>query len=161
MGNPFSVIIEGAKLDVCGKCSQLGEIYKEERRPPTALRGLKNRPALPRQKPSTASLPKEAVEYEVPENYDQLVRKGREKLGMSQTDLANQVKERLSIIRKVELGKMIPDFKLARSLEHVLKVKLLVPHSEPIEAKMTGTKASDLTLGDVVQFKRKNKVETP
>jgi len=67
-----------------------------------------------------------------------------------------KVKERLSIIQKIELGKMGPDMRLARTLEHVLRIKLLVPRSEPSAPKGTASGGKEVTLADIAIIHKKD-----
>ena len=150
------VIIEGAKLVVCSDCGKLGKETWEPPRP----RSIIARPTVkPKQK--LQDLPREVAEYELPEDFAKRVRAAREKLALTQEELAKRVKERLSIIQKIESGKIIPDMKLSRYLEHVLRVKLLVPRKEPIGIEGRATTPPELTLGDLVQFKQKSDKEKP
>jgi ribosome-binding protein aMBF1 (putative translation factor) len=56
---------------------------------------------------------------------------------------------------------MIPDMKLAKTLEHVLRVKLLVPVKElPVPASRQKP-APEVTLADVAKIKSKNKDAIP
>jgi len=66
-----------------------------------------------------------------------------------------KVKERLSVIRKIELGKMIPNMRLVRELEHVLRVKLLVLISEPPVPKPAPGAIKEVTLADVARIRKK------
>ena len=85
------------------------------------------------------------------EDYPQVVKEGREKLGLSQTDLAFKAKEKLTVIQKVELGKILPTMRLTRELEHILRVKLLAPREElevsTIPVRQAGPR--ELTIGDI------------
>jgi len=145
------VIIEGAKLVVCSDCGKLGKETWEPPRP----RSVIARPMV-KPKPKPQDLPREVAEYELPEDFAKRVRAAREKLSLTQEELAKRVKERLSIIQKVESGKIIPDMKLSRLLEHVLRVKLLVPRKEPTGLEGQPATPPELTLGDLVQFKQKS-----
>ena len=100
-------------------------------------------------------LPREINELDLAEDLAEKVRKSRMKLGISQEELARRVKEKLSVIQKIETGKIAPDTRLCRGLEHELKVKLLVPHKED-EAPKTSAPA-EVTLGDIIQVKDKTK----
>jgi len=150
VGQAFKVKVEGAKLMVCRNCQGLGKPYQEDPLPraprPTGFvrlaRSLERRPT---------ELPKEIQELDVAENFSELVRKRRMKLGWSQEDLAKKVKEKLSVIQKVETGKITPDTQLCRQLQHELKIKLLVPRKET-PAPKTSTPA-EVTLGDIVKIK--------
>jgi len=148
------VIIEGAKLEVCSDCGKLGKETWE----PTRPRSVIARPIV-KQKPKLQDLPREVAEYELPEDFAKRVRVAREKLSLTQEELAKRLKERLSIIQKIESGKIIPDMKLSRLLQHVLRVKLLVPRKELTRFEGQAATPPELTLGDLVQFKQKSDKE--
>jgi putative transcription factor len=162
-GPPNRIVVEGARLIVCAKCSTHGEDYWQ----PVAPSKVPERPERPAPKPIkvkpkilTSSLPKTYAELELRDDYASQIRKAREKFGFTQEDLAKRAKERLSIIQKIELGKMIPNVPLSRTLEHVLKMKLLVPAVEPKTPKSALGEAQELTIGDVIQFKKREGKET-
>ena len=69
--------------------------------------------------------------------------------------MAMKVKERLSVIQKIELGKMEPDMRLAKALEHVLRIKLLVMTSEPPAPKPAPGATKEVTLADVARIRKK------
>ena len=64
-------------------------------------------------------------------------------------NLPSAVKEKLSVIQKIETGKVAPNTRLCRLLEHELKVKLLVPQKEAELPK--NAVPSEVTLGDISQ----------
>jgi len=70
-----------------------------------------------------------------------------------------KVKERLSVIQKIELGKIVPNMRLAKELEHVLRVKLLVLTSEPPVPKPAPSATKEITLADVAKIRRKERTE--
>jgi putative transcription factor len=153
-GQAFKVKVEGAKLLVCGRCQRLGTPYTEEPavRPPAGAR-----PYSPRMAPRKApELPKGMAEFEIVEDYADRVRQHRMKSGLSQEELAKRVKEKLSVIQKIETGKMSPDTKLCRELEHELKIQLLVPRKEVSDVPKTAP-PSEVTLGDIIRIKGKAK----
>jgi putative transcription factor len=94
---------------------------------------------------------------ELVENLGQVVRQARESLGMSHEDLGRKTSERVSVLRKIESGKMDPDLGLAEKLEHALKVKLRVPATEPQAQISASSKPHGTTFGDLIQFKVKKK----
>jgi len=72
--------------------------------------------------------------------------------GLEGFDLAADFGERVDVIRRIESGRFKPPLQLARSIERVLKVKLLVPtEEEGLEA--TG-RPGPVTFGDVVVVRR-------
>ncbi|MEM2601410.1 MAG: multiprotein bridging factor aMBF1 [Candidatus Bathyarchaeia archaeon] len=148
---PKRIIVERAELTVCQNCSKLGEPAAEVRR--TATREIRPRAAAR----NVAKIPKEFLESEVCEDFAERVRRGRIAAAMSQEDLANRINEKVSVIQRVESGKMVPSVRLCRALEHALKIKLLVEAraEELIPRAQLGAAAYEPTLGDLAKIKRK------
>jgi putative transcription factor len=146
-------------MTVCSHCQKLGKPYVDDsppRPPGSSFRTLPGLSQLNIRKnaPRAPELPKGMEDVEILDDYAARVRKGRMKLGLSQEDLANRVKEKLSLIQKIETGKMTPSLRLCRELEHELRVKLLTPRSEIDDVKVPKPKpAADVTLGDIVHVK--------
>ncbi len=84
----------------------------------------------PRRKPSDKSLL--AEDYEYVEDFGALVRRARESMGLSQDELASLVKEKATVIRKIEQGELHPPIELARRLEKVLKIRIIQEVEEEI-----------------------------
>lgn len=55
-------------------------------------------------------------------------------------------------MRNLEAGKMAPNNQLASKLEHMLKIKLLVPISEEKGNPLPRLASKELTLGDVIEI---------
>jgi putative transcription factor len=147
-------------MTVCGSCARLGTPYQEPKPAPSAAT-LVARPAplislhsVP-PRPADRRVPREVQELDLADNYPQIIQKARRKQKLTQEDLAMKVKERLSIIQKIELGKMAPDMRLARTLEHVLRIKLLVPGTEPPVPKISTSAPKGVTLADVAKIRKK------
>ena len=149
----FKVMVEGAKMLVCGRCQRLGKPYEEEEQTPKRPlpRGTVGPRVIQRRAPD---LPRGMDETDIVEDCADRVRRQRMKLGLSQDQLAKRVKEKLSVIQKIEIGKMAPDTRLCRALEHELKIKLLVPHKELSDVPKTAAPA-EVTLGDIMRVKGK------
>ena len=103
------------------------------------------------------TLPRSIEESDLVEDYPQIVKEGREKMGLSQTDLAFKAKEKLTVIQKIELGKILPTMRLTKELEHILRVKLLAPRRElevtNVPVRQAGPR--ELTLGDIALVKHR------
>lgn len=139
---------------VCGRCQRLGTPYVEE---PTIIRTPTRIPPSPRGVARRApELPRGMEELDITEDCADRVRHQRMKLGLSQEELAKRVKEKLSVIQKIETGKMSPDTKLCRALEHELRIKLLVPRKEITDVPKAAPPA-EVTLGDIMRIKGKPK----
>lgn len=140
---------------VCSTCQHLGKPYHDETPAPMRQRmpGTLRMPKATHQR--APELPRGMEESEVADDYSTLVRRQRMKMGLSQEELAKRVKEKLSVIQKIETGKMAPDTKLCRELEHELRIKLLVPRKETTVPKMAAP--PEVTLGDIIRIKGKLK----
>jgi len=149
VGPAFKVKVEGAKMLVCRNCQGLGKPYQEAPILQLPRPGIVRLPKVPIRR--TAELPKEIQELDVSEDFADIIRKRRMKLGISQEDLAKRVKEKLSVIQKIETGKIAPNTRLCRELQHELKIKLLVPRKETPPPKTAAP--SEVTLGDIVRIK--------
>jgi putative transcription factor len=142
---------------VCHNCQKLGQPYQDEI-PAAHQRRMLSSPQLLRVPRKAPELPKEMEEFEVTEDYSKLVLRKRMKLGLSQEALAHRVKEKLSVIQKIELGKVAPNTKLCRGLEHELKIKLLIPRKEVVAPKAAAL--AEVTLGDIIHIKGKTQPST-
>ncbi|MFH0848393.1 MAG: multiprotein bridging factor aMBF1 [archaeon] len=156
---PAKIVVEGAILEVCGECARLGKPYVPPARswvphPQIPTRRVESGRSSPRR--NSASLPRTYEELDLVERFGDKIRKARERAGITQTELAAKVKERLSIIQKIELEKMSPNTDLCMALEHVLRVKLLTPRAEIPTGTLKVSQTAEPTLGDVVKLKRKN-----
>ena len=102
-------------------------------------------------KPMAASV---QLTQEVTEDYATTIRAAREKLNLTHDELGKRINEKASVLRNLEAGKMSPNNQLASKLEHLLKIKLLVPVSE--EKVTTLPHANqELTLGDLIEINKK------
>ncbi len=95
--------------------------------------------------------------YEFVEDLGNVVRKAREAKFLTREQLAEMVGEKVSTIRRIENDELKPSFELARKLERVLKVKLLVEATDEVfERVVTRAQRRGLTIGDVLREQLKN-----
>jgi putative transcription factor len=149
---PITAVIEGAKLTVCVECSKHGKIVFAE---PAAPRQAPKKPQVPtamvQRKPVVARV---EITQEVAEDYASKIREAREKLMLTHEELGKKINEKASVLRNLEVGKMAPNNQLASKLEHMLKIKLLVPISEEKVNHIPKSANQELTLGDIVELDR-------
>jgi len=152
-GAPIRSLIEGAKLTVCIECSKHGRIIREEEiEPRVPKKALAPMPFVQRKK----SQAKVDTTQEIVEGYDSKIRQAREKLGLSHEELGKKINEKASVLSKLETGKMTPNNQLVTKLEHVLKIKLLVPiKEEKISQGFPKSPNRETTLGDLIQLNKK------
>jgi len=138
---------------VCGNCVNLASAYWEE----TPQRRMK-RTAKPLSKISVSGKkqpPALAEGLELVDDFGLRIRRAREGMELSHEDLGRKIGEKVSVLRKIESGKMTPDLMLAEKLEHALKIKLLVPPSEPKVPSVALSQPREVTLGEVVRVKER------
>jgi putative transcription factor len=153
-GKSFKAVIEGAKMIVCRDCAKLGSVHWEAQPVRRMKRtGKTVKPVkLLIKKPTTPSL---VETLEVVEDFGPRIRRARRELELSHDDLGRKIGERVSVLRKIESGKMTPDHALAEKLGHALKIKLLVPPSEPKAPSTVLSSRREITLGEVIHLKKK------
>ncbi|SNR32416.1 multiprotein bridging factor aMBF1 [Halorubrum vacuolatum] len=88
---------------------------------------------------------------EVATDYDDRIRSARESRGLSQEELANQLNEKASLIRKLERGDVLPSDEVQRKLERELDITLV--EGGEVDADWETGNTGTMTLGDVVKRK--------
>ena len=88
---------------------------------------------------------------EVATDYDDRIRSAREAEGLSQEELADQLNEKASLIRKLERGDTLPTDEVQKKLERALDISLV--EGEEFDAEWESSDAGTMTLGDVVKRK--------
>lgn len=140
-------------MTVCYECAKLGSTWWKVE-PRTKKITKPSRRFLPlKVSRKERSLSSVESAYDFVDNLGVKVRKAREKLGLSQEDLGKKISEKVSILKKIETGKMLPILELAAKLERTLKIKLVVPASEPQAPPTLLSSPREITLGDIVRLK--------
>lgn len=140
-GRAYHIRLEGVTLTVCEKCALkhsdklISYMTREERRRIRTLR---------RKAPTIKML-----EYDIVEDYAERIRRAREELGLTRELLAREVGEKVSVIRRIEEGKLVPTLELARKLERILGIKLVISAEEEKEEEYFKEYGEELTLGDI------------
>ena len=151
---PITAVIEGAKLTVCLECSKHGKIIHQEEvtLPKPDLKKPKTSVTVVQKKPVVASV---QITQELAQDYANKIRAAREKLALTHEELGKKINEKASVLRNLEAGKMEPNNQLASKLEHMLKIKLLVPVSEEKVSQIPKSASQELTLGDLIKIDKK------
>jgi putative transcription factor len=135
----YDAIVEGAMVKVCSRCSKHGNVVSVQR------------PSIKKVEVESITKTFDYIEVIV-DNYQELIKKGREKKGLNQEELAKAVAEKESIISQVEAGNMKPNFKLAKKLNVFLDIELLENvESSKNDYKPIDFKSSCLTIGDLLK----------
>ncbi len=135
-GPVITAVVEGSQMTVCQACAKFGKVIQR----PVGIVG----------RASVVKAPE--VSEVVVSEYAQLIRSAREKSGMTQKDFAMKLNEKESVIHKLENGQFVPPISMARKLEKMLHVKLVVvEEEEEVEAGKKGS--GPLTIGDIIASK--------
>ncbi len=90
---------------------------------------------------------------EIATDYDKRVREARESRGQSQQELAGELNEKTSLIRKIERGDVLPSDDVRKKLERELGISLTEGSSGDDDSEWSSGSSTTTTLGDVVKRK--------
>lgn len=167
-GEPVVVEVDGAVLNLCQRCASKyinvkgvkilsGNIQPQAAQPRTPLpaRRLQPQPRPQQRRAGDVSI-RQAERLEIIENFGEVIKDARTRMGMSRDVLAGMLGIKESTLRNIEEGKLIPDINLARKIEKVLRVKLLVEGEEYSESGTGGAGIGEVTLGDIVEIRKRD-----
>ena len=144
-------------MTVCSECAKHGKIIYEEEVTKKAPARKTFIPLPVKKKVAKATVD---TTQEIVEDYHAKIRHAREKLGFSHEELGKKIKEKASVLKKIETGKMTPNNQLVTKLERTLKIKLLVPVTEEkAKQQIPLVQNRNLTLGDLLQLEKKGTEE--
>ncbi len=162
--SPTTIKVEGAKLQVCSNCTGFGtEVKTESSTSSTSTKYSTDSTSSSRSSGTTSSGGSTGGSRrrsdmfddvdELATDYDDRIRRGREKKGLSQSELADQLNEKASLIRKLERGETLPSDAVQSKLEGHLEVSLTGEGGADETEWSGGSSTGSYTLGDVVKRK--------
>lgn len=152
--------VEGAELELCDDCKDFGtEVKTEPSSTSTSKYSTSSSSGGASSSTSTSGgggggRRRDMFDQmdEIAGDYDQRIRTAREDEGLSQEELANELNEKASLIRKLERGEMLPSDDVKSKLERRLGLSLS-EGSDDEEASWESDSSMTQTLGDVVERK--------
>lgn len=144
--------VEGTTLKLCEDCQEVGEVVETGEKNKQQIRSKKS---SSRKSQSSTRRREMDDDSELVEDFSRRVKQARETAKLGVKDLAAKVKEKDSVIRRVESGKLSPNRKLAQKLEGALNITLYEKISD-ISTSTEESAASEQTLGDVAEVKEKD-----
>jgi putative transcription factor len=90
---------------------------------------------------------------EIAQDFDEQIRSAREERGLSQSELAKQLNEKASLIRKLEQGNSLPSDDVRAKIERALEIDLSAGGTSDDTEWSGGSSEGNYTLGDVVERK--------
>lgn len=156
--------VEGAELELCSSCTDFGTEVRDES---TGSGGGKYSTSSSTGTSSSSSSsgsggssggstrPRDMFDDmdEIATDYDDQIRNARESRGLSQEELADELNEKASLIRKLERGDTLPTDDIQRKLEGELDISLVEGDSADEDADWETNDTGTMTLGDVVKRK--------
>ncbi|MGC9104850.1 MAG: multiprotein bridging factor aMBF1 [Thermoprotei archaeon] len=145
-GKGHTVVYEGGVVTVCDSCyariAKYAKPYSPHQQKAEATKRVKAKPKGVADK-----------ELMVVDDYATIIKNARERLNMSQKDLADKLKVSEGIIKRFEAGKLRPTLEQARELERVLGVKLII--EVPAGSGPNERAPDSLTLGDIAVIRER------
>lgn len=142
----LQVRVEGSCLNLCRDCKGFGEVVGAVK--------SQNLPAL-REKIVSAELPSESIVS----SYAILIKNARERLGKTQEEFAKLVREKISVVHKLETGQFEPPVALARKLEKILRINLVETGDKSVVELPKSNKTESFTIGDFIKLQSKKLIK--
>jgi putative transcription factor len=155
-GHPNYRIIEGGKLTVCSQCSKFSDQEWDPKRPEARKSPTRRRSAQPQ--PRRRSDIETAESLELVEGYGMIMKKARQKKGLSVEDFAKKINEKESVVKKFEKEDMNPPLDLVRKIQRELNINIL-EESETSKGTVLTRPMGPRTLGDLINIKDSTKKE--
>ena len=142
--------VDGVRMMLCPGCMKHGHVVQIKTEPSAASqKPMLERIKRPKEKDVYVNMDKELVS-----DWNIIIKKAREKKGLSREDLGFRIGERTVTISKIENGDLRPSDKMVKKLEKELDINLI---EEVSSAKVSGGTypGRGLTLGDFVKKEEK------
>jgi putative transcription factor len=111
------VYVEGNLITVCKTCSKRGKPLKNQQE-------IQRKPAMPPKKIEKLDRITFDDSAILINNFSEVIRNSRMANGLTHEQLGLLIKERVSLLRKVESGTLKPDEGLSRKLERFFRINL-------------------------------------
>ncbi|WP_158853898.1 multiprotein bridging factor aMBF1 [Halorhabdus sp. CUG00001] len=165
--SPNTIKVEGAELDVCDECTDFGTEVTTADSGSASTKYSTGSSSSSSASDSGGSATSSSSSQssggrrqdmfdemdELVQDFDDRIRSARESAGLSQSDLADQLNEKASLIRKLEHGDHLPSDDVQGKLEHALDITLTESGDESDTDWDSGSDVGEYTLGDVVERK--------
>ena len=164
-GSPKTVKIEGAELQVCDNCADFGTEVTQADSGSTSTKYSTSSSSSSSSSSTSSSSGGSSSRSggrrrdmfdemeELASDYDQRIRSAREGEDLTQEELANELNEKVSLIRKLERGDVLPSDEVQKKLERRLNISMTESVDTGDEEWESGGEDSGLTLGDMVKRK--------
>ncbi len=133
--NPIKVLIDEVPLSTCFSCSKRGKPYEIKSTSNTSQYLASRKPILKTSsKPPVIKNIKNQIKMSdsdvLDPDFARIIQKARLKKGLTQEQLANQLNEKVTLIKKFENGTLKPDETIAKKIGRILTINLYVNLNE-------------------------------
>lgn len=148
-GLPQKIVIERSTMEVCKSCARFGK--PEDKWTPVPRKMVPVERGFAVKRPAPRDQFKDLAEL-VPD-FGRKIREAREGLGLSLEELGAKIKEKATLLKKIEREDISPEDEIRKKLERELRIKLT---DQLTDAQVkSGGSGRGLTLGDIANIKRK------
>jgi len=153
-----TVVLDNAILRVCPQCyNRLVKQGKVKTVPAVATKPKPRKPVSNKWVRTRISRRLLEESYDIVEDYAEKIRRARQRLGWSQAVLAQKVREKENVIKRIEAGRLKPSIELARRLEKILGITLLEPIVDEYTESYSSRNEDYFTIGDFIKIKKNKK----
>ena len=149
-GQPYYRVIEGGRLTVCSQCSKFSNQEWDPKAPQARKSPTRRRSAQPAMR--RRSDIEAAESLELVDGYGMIIKKARQKRGLSVEDFAKKINEKESVVKKLEKEDMNPPTDLIRKVQRELGINILEEAETSTGAVLTRP-MGPRTLGDLIKIK--------
>lgn len=124
-GKAQYISIGSSKLRVCKACARHGSIVMESTPAQTTPGGEHVQQLTKARQRLYERMDFELGEgMEIAEDYGMRIKEARERAGLKQTELAQKINEKQSLLRKIEHEEILPTDEVRKKIERILKITL-------------------------------------
>jgi len=155
-----TVLIEGAELQVCSNCAKYGKEVqgKTQQKSHSTPGNVIGMGSLHTPQASISRQSRDMFDQmggEIADDYAERVRSARMKRGLSQKELAMELKIKELLVKKIEKGELIPEDKIRKKLESALGISLLDSEGQDVQDYTKNRMTT--TMGDLISIRKVKK----
>jgi len=139
--------VDGVRMMLCPDCMRHGKgIQVSSGKTPAAQKPILERIRRPKTKDVYKNMDKELVS-----NWNNIIKNGRKKKGLTREELGFRIGERTVTIAKIENGDLRPSDKMVEKLEKELEITLIEEVKSVSSLSSGSHSGGGLTLGDFIK----------
>ena len=150
-GPQQKIILDSSELEVCNECVKYGTLVEKIRIVSKEVQSRLSSVKIPSKLYSKKKSYKIELENLV-EDHHLLIIDARKSYNMTQEQLASKIKEKVTLIKKIERNDIIPEDTVRKKIEKILNIKL-TEGTDDFNWKNENIKKS-MTLEDIVTIKK-------